>query len=167
MQHWYRTGCPTSFVPSISVKDPPGAMKDADAHSGRVGPLFESWLRNGTTPPPNAASLAYFKIPGVPLRDLPRQHRLAHAASIAATLGEFLRAMHAVPVDWMADLIDTDDDRPAEWRREAAETYPKVAAQVPLVHRHAVEAFLDASPPDDGYALAFSHNDLGIEHDPR
>jgi aminoglycoside phosphotransferase (APT) family kinase protein len=64
----------------------------------------------------------------------------------------------------MADLIDTDDDGPAEWRREAVETYPKVAAQVPVDHRRAVEAFLDASPPDDAYALALSHNDLGIEH---
>lgn len=108
--------------------------------------------------------LAYFKIPGVPLRGLPRRQRLAHAASIAATLGEFLSAMHLVPVDWLADLLDTDADRPAEWRRDAAETYARVAAQVPLVHRRAVEAFLDASPPDDGYALAFSHNDLGIEH---
>jgi aminoglycoside phosphotransferase (APT) family kinase protein len=108
--------------------------------------------------------LAYFKIPGVPLSDLPRQPRLAHAASIAATLGEFLSALHALPIDRLADLIDTDDDRPAEWRREAAEAYPKVAAQVPVGYRRAVEAFLDAAPPQDGYALAFSHNDLGIEH---
>ena len=33
-----------------------------------------------------------------------------------------------------------------------------------MVHRPVVEAFLDAPPPADGYALAFSHNDLGIEH---
>jgi aminoglycoside phosphotransferase (APT) family kinase protein len=64
----------------------------------------------------------------------------------------------------MADLIDTDDEPLAEWRRDAAETYPRVAAQVPLGHRRAIKAFLDASPPDDGYTLAFSHNDLGIEH---
>jgi aminoglycoside phosphotransferase (APT) family kinase protein len=113
---------------------------------------------------PEKGCLAYFKIPGVPLWDLPPQQRLAHAASMAVKLGEFLRAMHAVPVGWMADLIDTDDDRPAEWRREAAESYPKVAAHVPLGHRRAIEAFLDSSPPDDGYALVFSHNDLGIEH---
>jgi aminoglycoside phosphotransferase (APT) family kinase protein len=33
-----------------------------------------------------------------------------------------------------------------------------------MVHRPAVEAFLGAPPPADGYALVFSHNDLGIEH---
>jgi aminoglycoside phosphotransferase (APT) family kinase protein len=52
----------------------------------------------------------------------------------------------------------------ALWLREAAETYATVAEKVPLVHRPAVEAFLDAPPPADRYALAFSHNDLGIEH---
>lgn len=108
--------------------------------------------------------LAYFKIPGVPLLDLSPQQRSAHAASIAATLGEFLSAIHAVPVDRLAELMDTDDDRPVEWRRDAVDAYAKIAAQVPLRYRRAVEAFLDASPPDDEYALAFSHNDLGIEH---
>jgi aminoglycoside phosphotransferase (APT) family kinase protein len=108
--------------------------------------------------------LAYFKVPGLPLSELPRQPRLAHAVPIAATLGEFLSTLHALPVARMADLVDTDDDEPAEWQRDAAELYLKVAEQVPLRHRRAVEAFLDASPPQDGYAVVFSHNDLGIEH---
>jgi aminoglycoside phosphotransferase (APT) family kinase protein len=33
-----------------------------------------------------------------------------------------------------------------------------------VVRRRHVETFLDAPPPRDGYAPAFSHNDLGIEH---
>jgi aminoglycoside phosphotransferase (APT) family kinase protein len=108
--------------------------------------------------------LAYVKVPGVPLRDVPRQVRLAHAASIAARLGEFLRALHAVPLDRMAELVPTDNDPLAEWLHEAAQLYAKAAAYVPSEHRPAVEAFLDASPPDDIYAVVFSHNDLGIEH---
>jgi aminoglycoside phosphotransferase (APT) family kinase protein len=108
--------------------------------------------------------LAYFTLPGVPLLDLPRHQRSAHGTSIAATLGEFLTALHAVPVDRMTDLVDTDDHPLAEWRREAAQTYETVARQVPAVHRRPVEAFLDTPPPDDGYAARFSHNDLGIEH---
>jgi aminoglycoside phosphotransferase (APT) family kinase protein len=108
--------------------------------------------------------MAYFKLPGLPLLDMPRHQRLAHGTQIAATLGGLLTALHAVPVDRMTDLVDTDDHPLAEWRREAAQSYATVAGQVPAVHRRPVEAFLDAPPPDDGYAPTFSHNDLGIEH---
>ncbi|MFE3141000.1 phosphotransferase family protein [Streptomyces scopuliridis] len=108
--------------------------------------------------------LAYFKLPGLPLIDLPVPQRSAHARSIAATLGELLTALHRVPVGRMAELVDTDDQPKALWLREAAETYAAVAESVPMAHRPAVEAFLDAPPPTDRYALAFSHNDLGIEH---
>jgi aminoglycoside phosphotransferase (APT) family kinase protein len=89
---------------------------------------------------------------------------LAHAASIGTVLGQFLSALHAIPVARMADVVDTDADPPTAWRRDAAQTYPRVAAHVPGAHRPAVEAFLTAPPPDDDWALAFSHNDLGIEH---
>jgi aminoglycoside phosphotransferase (APT) family kinase protein len=108
--------------------------------------------------------LAYFKLPGVPLLDIPRRQRAEHGTSIAGTLGELLTALHAVPVDRWTDLVDTDNHPPAEWRREAAETYTTVAEQVPAVHRRSVQTFLDAPPPHDGFAPAFSHNDLGIEH---
>ncbi|CAA9562166.1 MAG: putative phosphotransferase [uncultured Thermomicrobiales bacterium] len=113
---------------------------------------------------PEQGCLAYAKVPGVPLLDMPQRGRLAHGASIAATLGDVLAALHAVPVGRMVNLVDTDDQPLAEWRREAAETYPSVAAHVPVAHRRPVEAFLGAPPPADGYAPAFSHNDLGIEH---
>ncbi|MFC4536655.1 phosphotransferase family protein [Sphaerisporangium dianthi] len=107
--------------------------------------------------------LAYFKLPGTPLIDLPASRRSAGAA-IAATLGELLNVLHGVPVGRMAELVDTDDQPKELWLREAAETYAMVAEKVPPVYRHAVEAFLDAPPPADGHALVFSHNDLGIEH---
>jgi aminoglycoside phosphotransferase (APT) family kinase protein len=64
----------------------------------------------------------------------------------------------------MSDLVETDDHPLTAWLQEAAETYATVAERVPEVHRRSVEAFLAAAPLPDGYALAFSHNDLGIEH---
>jgi aminoglycoside phosphotransferase (APT) family kinase protein len=113
---------------------------------------------------PERGCLAYDKVPGRPLVEVPRPERSAQGTSIAARLGDLLSALHAVPVDRFAGLVDTDDQPPAEWRDEAAETYEAVAGVVPAAHHPAVAAFLDASPPDDGYPLVFSHNDLGIEH---
>jgi aminoglycoside phosphotransferase (APT) family kinase protein len=113
---------------------------------------------------PERGCLAYFKLAGVPLLDMPGHQRSDHGTSIAATLGELLTALHAVPVDRWTDLVDTDDHELAEWRREAAQTYTTVAERIPAVHRRPVARFLDTPPPPDGYAPAFSHNDLGIEH---
>jgi len=108
--------------------------------------------------------LAYFKVPGVPLLDISRHQRGEHGASIAATLGELLSSMHAVPVDRWTDVVEVDSQPLAEWRREAAETYQTIAGQVPAVYRRPVETLLDAPAPHDGYIPVFSHNDLGIEH---
>lgn len=108
--------------------------------------------------------LVYGKLPGVPVLELPRDRRSDHARSTAATLGDLLTALHAVPVDHWADLVD-DDRRPlAEWRSEAADTYRSVVEHIPATYRRAVQAFLDAPPPHDRYPPVFSHNDLGIEH---
>ncbi|MFD8002220.1 phosphotransferase family protein [Streptomyces mirabilis] len=108
--------------------------------------------------------LAYYKLPGAPLLDMSRHQRSAHGTSIAATLGELLTALHAVPIDRLVDLVDADHQPLAEWRHEATENYVTVAGQVPAAHRRPVEAFLDAAPPHDGCTPTFSHNDLGIEH---
>jgi aminoglycoside phosphotransferase (APT) family kinase protein len=108
--------------------------------------------------------LAYVKLPGSPVLQIPRHRRRARDASIGAVLGGLLRALHAVPVDRLAGLVDTDDPPLAEWLREATETYLTVAGQIPTVHHRSVVAFLDTPPPDAGYTPVFSHNDLGIEH---
>ncbi|MFF3438474.1 phosphotransferase family protein [Streptosporangium sp. NPDC002721] len=108
--------------------------------------------------------LAYLKLPGLPLIDLPLSRRSAHGAPIGGRLGEVLTALHRTPAGRMAELVDVDDQPAALWLEEAAQTYATIAAQVPAAHRPAVEAFLDAPPPADEHALAFSHNDLGIEH---
>jgi aminoglycoside phosphotransferase (APT) family kinase protein len=104
--------------------------------------------------------LAYPKLPGVPLLDADG----VDGVPVAAALGGLLAALHAAPVERMAKLVGTDDLPMDEWRREARETYASVSAHVPSAYRRRVEAFLETSPPDDPQALAFSHNDLGIEH---
>lgn len=113
---------------------------------------------------PEQGVLAYRKLPGRPLLDLPQPQRSAHGGSIAATLGELLTALHAAPVEQLAALVGVDDQPLAQWRDEAAETYATVAGEVPVAHRRAVEAFLEAPPPAGGWTPVFSHNDLGIEH---
>lgn len=109
-------------------------------------------------------ALAYRKLPGVPLLDLPPHLRSAHAVPVAAVLGELLAALHAVPVGRLAGLVETDVRAPAEWRNEAAEHHATVAARVPAAYRGPVDAFLDAPPPQGVRTPVFSHNDLGIEH---
>jgi aminoglycoside phosphotransferase (APT) family kinase protein len=108
--------------------------------------------------------LAYRRLPGIPLLDVPGPRRAACAAPVAAALGELLAALHRAPVDRLAGLVDAEDRPPAEWLREAKETFPAVAGEVPAARRAAVETFLAAPPPDPEHAPAFSHNDLGIEH---
>jgi aminoglycoside phosphotransferase (APT) family kinase protein len=113
---------------------------------------------------PERGCWAYSKIPGVPLLNLPLRQRLAHAPAVAAALGRFLAALHAAPLEQMAQLVGPDEVPMAEWRDEAAMNYTAVMRTIPANRRGAVEAFLAASPPDSGGALVFSHNDLGIEH---
>ena len=113
---------------------------------------------------PELGVLAYRKLPGVPLLDLPRPEWSVHGGAIAATLGELLAALHAAPLARMAELVDADDQPPGQWRREAAQAHAAVATALPPEHRRAVELFLEASPPAGGWAPVFSHNDLGIEH---
>ncbi|WP_106401706.1 phosphotransferase family protein [Actinocorallia populi] len=108
--------------------------------------------------------LAYSRLPGLPLIDLPARERAVHAGPVAVVLGGFLTALHRVPTGAMSGLAGVDDQPKELWLCEAGDTYAAVADHVPEAHRAAVEAFLAAPPPDDGHPAAFSHNDLGIEH---
>ncbi|WP_149258902.1 phosphotransferase [Actinomadura sp. K4S16] len=108
--------------------------------------------------------LAYFKLPGLPLIDADPRQRALHIDLIAAELGGFLGALHAVPVGQMVDLVDTDDEPMTVWLEETAQIYATIIETVPPVHRPVVESFLGTSPPDGPRELVFSHNDLGIEH---
>jgi aminoglycoside phosphotransferase (APT) family kinase protein len=108
--------------------------------------------------------LAYFKLPGILVLDLPQEQRSVHARAIATDLGRLLRALHAVTSERMAGLVDRDDFTPEQWLDQAAEHYAAVAAAVPSAHRGVIRAFLAARVPDAPSELVFSHNDLGIEH---
>ncbi|MDQ7908839.1 phosphotransferase [Phytohabitans sp. ZYX-F-186] len=108
----------------------------------------------------DAGCLAYRKLPGVPLLDAAG----VDGVPVAAALGGLLAALHAAPVDRMAKLVATDDLPMDEWRREARETYASVSAHIPSAYRRRVEGFLETPAPEDPDVLAFSHNDLGIEH---
>lgn len=108
--------------------------------------------------------LAYFRLPGRPLIELPLAGQAAHSAEIGAGIGELLAALHQVPVGGMEPLVDIDDEPAAAWLDEAADTYASIVSSVPTAHRPAVEAFLSEPPPAGGDPLVFSHNDLGIEH---
>ncbi|GAA2049125.1 aminoglycoside phosphotransferase family protein [Polymorphospora rubra] len=111
---------------------------------------------------PELGCLAYRKLPGVPLLALP--DRAAYTGPVAAALGRLLGALHAVPVERMAELVEPDHQPLADWLDEAAENHAAVADRLPDGHRPGVAAFLAAPPPDGGYVPVFSHNDLGIEH---
>jgi aminoglycoside phosphotransferase (APT) family kinase protein len=107
---------------------------------------------------------AHAKIPGVLLLDLPESQRLAHAPVVAAALGTFLAALHAAPLEQMAQLVGSDEVPMGEWRDEATADYTAVISAIPAGRRGSVEAFLAAPPPEDGGTQVLSHNDLGIEH---
>jgi aminoglycoside phosphotransferase (APT) family kinase protein len=113
---------------------------------------------------PDDDCIAYAKLGGVPLLDVPEPRRSDYGLSIAPALGELLAAMHTAPADRMAGLVDMDDDSLGEWRREAASYYEKVGDRLPAPRRRSAEAFLAAPPPRDATVRVFSHNDLGIEH---
>ncbi|HWT26168.1 MAG TPA: aminoglycoside phosphotransferase family protein [Solirubrobacteraceae bacterium] len=119
---------------------------------------------------PEKGCLAYLKLPGVPLLDLPQRRRALHAPGIAADLGRLLRALHAVAPQDVAELVTRDDLAPEQWLDEAAEHYATVAAAIPSAYRQVTREFLAAAAPQAPPQLRFSHNDLGIEHvlvDPR
>ena len=113
---------------------------------------------------PELGCLAYLKIQGTPLLVAPAPERLAHAESIATTLGDFLTAIHAISVDRIPDLVPSVDRSMREWKLEAAAHYATVAERIPGASRGPVEAFLHEPLPREHHSVAFSHNDLGIEH---
>jgi aminoglycoside phosphotransferase (APT) family kinase protein len=109
-------------------------------------------------------ALMYRTLAGRPLLDTPRAFQTQHAAEIAGVLGGFLAALHAIPVDLVAGLVDVDDDPAEQWLADAIESYRAALPIVPVVMRGRIEGFLAAAPPSGQHELVFSHNDLGIEH---
>jgi aminoglycoside phosphotransferase (APT) family kinase protein len=113
---------------------------------------------------PEAACLAYERLPGVPLIDLTDGRSARLAAVVAECLGAFLAALHRIPHERVAAVVDRDDEPPEAWLAEARQHYELVGPTLPDEHREAVERFLEQPPPPAVDELVFSHNDLGIEH---
>lgn len=108
--------------------------------------------------------LAYYKLAGQPLIDLPHALRTTHADSVGVVLAELLSALHTTDRDLLAELVDDDYQPIRLWLAEAVDNYTAVADRIPAAHRAAIETFLATAPPSDCVTLVFSHNDLGIEH---
>ena len=102
---------------------------------------------------PQRGSMTYPELPGVPLLGLP----VRSPEVVGAGLGRFLAALHAVPAERVAGLVEADSTPPAAWLDEAAATWPSVAAHLP-------RSFLPARTPAPAGAPVFSHMDLGVEH---
>ena len=111
---------------------------------------------------PDRGCIAYAKLPGEPLLALP--DAVAHAAPVGAALGGFLAALHALPVEPLADIVGADDSPPAAWLGEARLLYDRLVSRIPPERRAAIAAFLHAEPPLASHARVVAHNDLGIEH---
>jgi aminoglycoside phosphotransferase (APT) family kinase protein len=107
--------------------------------------------------------LTYRKLPGVPVINV-RTPPANPCGALAAALGTFLAALHAIPPATLGDLIKPDNPPLAEWLDEARQAYQSVAGHLPAPHRPLIEAFLATPPPPGASALVFSHNDLGLEH---
>ncbi|MEU8224024.1 aminoglycoside phosphotransferase family protein [Kribbella sp. NPDC048915] len=113
---------------------------------------------------PEHDCIAYRKLLGTPLIEVPPNRRSAWAAAVGAELGSFLSALHASDPDLWTDVAGVDDEPLAGWRDEAAELYADVAERLAPGQHRGVEDFLRAPLPDPAQTLVFSHNDLGIEH---
>ncbi len=110
---------------------------------------------------PDRGCLAYRRLPGVPLIEVRDR---ADPIAVAEVLADLLRALHAVPLADVDDVLAADDEPLAAWRADAVEQYADAREHVPDRYRPAIEEFLAAAPPPAADTTVFSHNDLGIEH---
>src|SRR5204863_8173476 len=113
---------------------------------------------------PERCCYGYHLLAGAPLLQLAPEARAELAPHVAASIGEFLAALQAMPVADVATLAPTDLQPARDWLREAAELYARLAAPVSPRADRAFRLFLETPPPASGDEPVFSHNDLGIEH---
>jgi len=154
----------SEIVVRISKQADPAAVVDGEAR------LLEIVGRVSTLPIPRplfAADgvLAYRKLIGTPLLDLPTDRRRRHAVRIGGVLGGFLAEIQSIAVDLVTDLVPADNDPLAEWMADARQSFAEAGHHLPARHRPQVETFLNTDPAAEPLPeLVFSHNDLGIEH---
>lgn len=157
-----------TLVVRFSTEPDPGLRAELVENEGRLLSMIAGVAPVAVPEPrfvdPDAGCLAYDKIPGTPLLALPPDAAAPHAESIAAVLGELLAALHTIPLDRAALLVDPDELPLRAWLGEAATYQGIVGEHIPEAHRDAVRRFLAADPPPPSHEPVFSHNDLGIEH---
>jgi aminoglycoside phosphotransferase (APT) family kinase protein len=109
---------------------------------------------------PEAGVVAYRRLPGRPLMDLPG----ADPARLAPALGRFLGRLHRTPLEEVEHLVERDARPPAAWLGDVEKDYRAVFRLLPERARRRIEGFLAGKPPAGPRALAFCHDDLGAEH---
>jgi aminoglycoside phosphotransferase (APT) family kinase protein len=109
---------------------------------------------------PDAGLLAYRKLPGTPLLDM----AVAHRPAIAGALGEFLHAIHSIPLAEVGGIVPREDEPLQEWLDEARAAFAEISPRLPASARQRIESFLRQSPPAEPPRFTFCHNDFGAEH---
>jgi aminoglycoside phosphotransferase (APT) family kinase protein len=89
---------------------------------------------------------------------------VADRTGVARQLGDFLSALHSVPLAEVEGLVPRENEPLQEWLDEARATFPGITDHLTPAERSRIEAFLAAPPPPDPERFAFCHNDFGAEH---
>jgi aminoglycoside phosphotransferase (APT) family kinase protein len=148
----------------VRIAREPGAVRREAALLDLLGEVSRVPVPEPIFVLPEHDCIAYRKLLGTPLIEVPPDRRSSWAAAVGAELGRFLSALHASDPDLWTDVADVDDEPLVSWRDEAAELYADVAERLAPGQHRGIEDFLRAPPPDAAERLVFSHNDLGIEH---
>jgi aminoglycoside phosphotransferase (APT) family kinase protein len=148
----------------VRIAREPGAVRREAALLELLGQVSTLPVPDPVFALPEHNCIAYRKLPGTPLIDLPLDRRSAWAATVGAELGGFLSVLHGSDTDLWTDVADVDDEPLVNWRDEAAELYADVADKLAPGQARGIEDFLRAPLPDRAPTFVFSHNDLGVEH---
>jgi aminoglycoside phosphotransferase (APT) family kinase protein len=108
---------------------------------------------------PFDGALLTTRLPGVPAVD-----GAPDLAALAEALAALLNALHSVPPDVAAEVVEPDPDPAAEWLRQIGEEYAEARDGCPADLRPGIEHFLATAPPAAASRLVFCHNDVRDYH---
>ncbi len=113
---------------------------------------------------PDEGCLAYKKLLGSALIDLPGPQRGVHATALAAELGKFLTSIHGILIARVHQFANLDVVSLSEYLSEATEFYDGMKQTFSVAQQRAVELFFDEPLPDVAYTAVLCHNDLSVDH---
>lgn len=113
---------------------------------------------------PDEGCLAYKKLLGSAVLDLPGPQRGVHATALAAELGKFLTSIHGILIARVHQFANLDVASLSEYLSEATEFYDGMKQKFSVAQQRAVEAFFDEPLPDVAYTAVLCHNDLSVDH---